>query len=96
MPVVAAWNAVVALFGPVVISISIATLEDEFVSIRTGGDYTSVWFGLVVGAVVWVAGSVWSLRSKGTHRSWRMAAWVGAQLAVVLIAFAIAPHEPWS
>jgi hypothetical protein len=96
MPVVAVWNALVAVCGPLGVSIYIAQLEDDFVSIRTGGDYSSVWFGLVGGLLVWAAGVLWSIRSSGARRSRRMAVWVGAQLAVFLVAVAVAPHGPWS
>ena len=99
--VVAVINGLLALVGPLAIALNISRLEDEFDVIRTGGDYSAVWAGWVVGIAVWVAGLV---RTNGRGSSnlsrrallWWTLAFSVLQVCVFVAMYLISPREPWS
>ncbi|MFN8053230.1 MAG: hypothetical protein U0Q22_17445 [Acidimicrobiales bacterium] len=100
MEYVAVFNALVAIGAPVAIGIRIAMLSDQYTEIRTGGDYSTVWWSLAAGVVVWIVGVIVTVASRsapdGRTRTRWVTSWTLLQLALVGVAVVLAPGAPWS
>ncbi len=99
--VVAVFDGLLALLGPVAIALNMSRLEDQFEVVGSGGDYSAVWAGWVVGIGVWVAGLVRTIGSGSSTLTrkalfWWTLAFSALQVGVFVAMYLLSPREPWS